>query len=56
VADRDKGDNADDDQLKGIEYRFDPDNHPFKNSFSDSASGDEPVNNEFGISIYIIIT
>ncbi|KAL5237851.1 hypothetical protein ACI65C_005261 [Semiaphis heraclei] len=47
VAERDKVENSNDDELNGIEYHFDPDNHSFVDN-SDDSSCDEPDNNELG--------
>lgn len=52
VAERDKVENSNDDELNGIEYHFDPDNHSFVDN-SDDSSCDEPDNNELGTYIYI---
>ncbi|KAL5238749.1 hypothetical protein ACI65C_006159 [Semiaphis heraclei] len=47
VAERDKVENSNDDELNGIEYHFDPDNHSFVDN-SDDSSCDEPDNNVLG--------
>jgi len=56
VAERDKVENSNDEELDGIEYRFDPDNHQLLDNSEDSNHSDEPGNNELGTYICIIIT
>jgi len=52
VADRDKVDNSNDDQLNGKEYHFDPTNHQFLNNSEDSVCN-EPENNKLGLYLYV---
>lgn len=55
VADRDKVDeNSNDNELDGIEYHFDPNNHQFLNN-SDDSIYDEPDNIKLGTHIYLYI-